>query len=52
MSHQQYLEVEFKNGIYQYYNVPDAIYQQFVESDSEGKFLHAYIKPAYPCSRV
>ena len=46
------LEVEFKNGIYQYYNVPESIYQQFMESDSKGKFLHAYIKPAYPCSRV
>lgn len=47
------LEVEFKNGgIYQYYNVPDPIYQQFMVSDSKGKFLHAYIKPAYPYSRV
>lgn len=46
------LEVEFKNGIYQYYNVPEAIYQQLMESDSKGKFLHAYIKPVYPCSRV
>lgn len=47
------LEVEFKNGgVYQYYNVPETIYQQLMASDSKGKFLHAYIKPAYPCSRV
>ncbi|TAJ20141.1 MAG: DUF853 family protein [Rugosibacter sp.] len=47
------LEVEFKNGgIYQYYNVPEPIYQQLMASDSKGKFLHVYIKPAYPCSRV
>lgn len=47
------LEVEFKNGgVYQYYNVPEMIYQQLMASDSKGKFLHAYIKPAYPCSRV
>jgi len=47
------LEVEFKNGgLYQYYNVPEPIYQQFMASDSKGKFLHAYIKPTYPCSRV
>lgn len=46
------LEVEFKNGIYQYYNVPEPIYQQLMASDSKGKFMHAYIKPAYPCSRV
>lgn len=47
------LEVEFKNGgLYQYYNVPEPIHQQLMASDSKGKFLHAYIKPAYPCSRV
>lgn len=47
------LEVEFKNGgIYQYYNVPTPIYDQFMASESKGKFLHAYIKPAYSCSRV
>lgn len=47
------LEVEFKNsGLYQYYNVPEPIYQQLMASDSKGKFLHTYIKPAYPCSRV
>ena len=47
------LEVEFKNGgIYQYYNVPEPIYQNLMVSDSKGKFLHVYIKPAYPCSRV
>lgn len=47
------LEVEFKNGgVYQYYNVPEPVYQQFVAAESLGKFLHVYIKPAYPCSRV
>lgn len=47
------LEVEFKTGrLYQYYNVPEPIYQQFMASDSKGKFLHAYIKPAYPYSQV
>lgn len=47
------LEIEFKSGgVYQYYNVPEPIYQQLMTSDSKGKFMHAYIKPAYPCSRV
>ena len=47
------LEVEFKSGgVYQYFNVPEPIYQQLMTSDSKGKFLHAYIKPAYPYSRV
>jgi hypothetical protein len=47
------LEVEFKGGtVYQYYNVPDSVYQQFLESDSKGRFLHVYIKNSFPYSRV
>lgn len=47
------LEIEFKGGsLYQYYNVPEAIHQEFMASDSKGKFLHVYIKPAYAYSRV
>jgi DNA helicase HerA-like ATPase len=47
------LEVEFKSGgLYQYYNVPEPIYEELMASNSKGKFLHEYIKPAYPCSRV
>jgi uncharacterized protein len=46
------LEVEFKNGIYQYYNVPEAVHQQLMESASKGQFMNTYIKPAFPCSRV
>jgi hypothetical protein len=46
------LEVEFKNGaIYQYYNVPVYIHQEFMEAVSKGGFIN-YIVPAYACSRV
>lgn len=46
------LEVEFKRGVYQYYNVPESIYQQMMASESKGKFLSVYIKPMYPFSRI
>ena len=46
------LEIEFKNGIYQYYNVPSVIYQQMMEASSKGQFLHQNIKNNYPYSRV
>jgi hypothetical protein len=47
------LEVEFTNGgIYQYYNVPVPIHRKLMASESKGKFLNVYIKPAYPYSRV
>lgn len=47
------LEIEFENGgVYQYYNVPAAIHQQFMESNSKGQFHHANIRNAYPYARV
>jgi hypothetical protein len=47
------LEIEFTNGtIYQYYNVPAAMYEQFRQAGSKGQFLNMYIKNAYPYSRV
>jgi len=47
------LEVEFKSsGVYQYYNVPEHVYQSFMEAPSKGQFLHVNIKNAFPYSRV
>ena len=47
------LEVEFLNGsIYQYYNVPQNMYDLLMAEGSKGSFLNAYIKNAYPYSRV
>lgn len=49
----QTLEVEFLNGaIYQYYNFPEHLYEQFMREPSKGRFLNLYIKNAYPYSRV
>jgi hypothetical protein len=49
----QTLEVEFKSGsVYQYYNVDNGLYEQFIASASKGQFVHIYIKNAYPFSRV
>lgn len=47
------LEVEFLSGsVYQYYNVPENMYDQLIKASSKGRFLHIYIKDAYPYSRV
>jgi len=49
----QTLEVEYKDGsVYQYYNVPEAIYEQLMVSPSIGKFIHQNIKNAYAFGRV
>jgi len=49
----QTLEVEFTNGsVYQYYNIAVGLYEQFKAAPSKGQFLNAYIRTAYPYSRV
>jgi hypothetical protein len=49
----QTLEIEFTNGtVYQYYNVNAALFEQFRTAGSKGQFLNAYIRNAYPYSRV
>lgn len=47
------LEIEFKSGsVYQYYNVPQSIYDAFIAAPSSGQFFAYQIKNAFPYSRV
>ncbi|WP_080962172.1 KTSC domain-containing protein [Chromobacterium subtsugae] len=49
----QTLEVEFKNGaVYQYFDVPEQVYDGLRSADSVGGFLAANIKGVYRYSRV
>lgn len=52
-SSSQTLEVEFsKSGIYQYYNVPEAIYEQLMAASSIGGFLNTNIKNSFSYSKI
>ncbi|RSV14919.1 KTSC domain-containing protein [Sphingomonas sp. ABOLF] len=46
------LEVEFsKTGkVYEYYNVPQFMYDRLMEASSHGIFFNAEIRNAYPCN--
>ena len=47
------LEVEFNsNDIYQYFNVPEYLYQQFLNSSSHGQFLNDNIKYNYRYQKI
>ncbi len=48
------LEVEFNSGaVYQYFDVPESIYQDFLTADSKGSFLNVNIKvPGYRYARL
>jgi hypothetical protein len=47
------LEVAFCNGtVYQYFDVPEAVYQELMHAESIGKFLNAHIKNSYRYARA
>ena len=47
------LEVEFTSGdIYQYFNVPEYLFQQFLHSSSHGEFLNDHIRYNYRYQKV
>jgi len=49
----QILEVEFQSGmIYQYLDIPPAIYKEFLESVSKGRYFNSEIRDTYEFVRV
>ena len=49
----QTLEIEFLNGtIYQYFDVPQHIYDGIMSADSAGKYLADNIKGHYRYSKI
>lgn len=49
----QTLEIEFNSGgVYQYYNVPQTIYEQLMMASSHNRFFRAYIRNVYEYSKI
>ena len=47
------LEVEFiKGGVYQYYGVPEYVYDELMAASSHGSYLASNIKGIYNYSKV
>lgn len=47
------LRLQYRNGrVYDYFGVPPAVYQEFLEAESAGEFVNLHIKPFYPYSEV
>ncbi len=47
------LEIEFLNGaVYQYFDVPNGVYEELMAADSHGRYLAANIKGTYRYSKV
>ena len=49
----QTLEIEFETGrTYQYFNVPESIYQALMSAGSHGQYFNQNIKGSYPSERI
>lgn len=49
----QTLEVEFLNGaVYEYYDVPEHVFQELISASSVGGYLAQRVKNVYSFSRV
>ena len=46
------LQIEFKNGIYQYSNVPKEIYSELIQAPSKGKYANKSIRDKYPTNKI
>ena len=47
------LEVEFKNGaVYQYFDVPETVYQELMRAGSIGQFIYTNIRNNYRCAKT
>jgi hypothetical protein len=46
------LEVEFRVGIYQYFDVTPVVHQQLMSAASHGRYLARIIKPSYICRQI
>lgn len=49
----QTLRVVFNNGrVYEYLQVPPAVYTELMKADSKGRYLHSLIIDQYPYRQV
>ena len=48
----QILEIEFRVGLYRYEDVPEYVYDDFMDAESKGRFFHENIKDVYSYSRI
>ncbi len=47
------LEIEFHSGsVYQYYGVPERVFQELVDAPSKGKYFHRNIRNRYSYTQV
>lgn len=48
-SSRMYIDFEDSHPIYTFCDVPEAVFRDFINSDSIGRYYHQHIKDRYQC---
>jgi hypothetical protein len=47
------LEIAFQSGrVYQYFDVDEKVYHEFLKSNSKGKYFNAHIRGKFPVQEI
>lgn len=46
------LRIQFHSGTYDYYDVPESVYQELMSASSHGKYLAAHVKGSYRYANI
>jgi len=53
VGHSRVLEIQFESGrIYQYFNVPEDVYDEMLKAESKGKYFNANIRGKYTYQEI
>lgn len=53
LGYSRVLEIRFESGrIYQYYDVPQEIYEGMLAAESKGRYFNAHIRDKYPYQEI
>jgi hypothetical protein len=53
VGHTRVLEIEFESGrVYQYYDVPEDVYEGMLASDSKGRYFNTHVRGKYPYQEI
>ncbi len=51
--HSRVLEIQFESGrVYQYFDVPESVYEELMQAESKGKYFNAHIRNQYPYQEI
>jgi hypothetical protein len=53
VGHTRVLEIQFESGrIYQYFDVPEKVYEEMLASDSKGRYFNSHIRDKYAYQEI